>query len=386
MSNNLDTAGITNLEQVLSKLGMTKFSSNFESSVDTNIDSLVNDPVFKTFQEALKEEYSDLPDRWQETFSLQVYPDPIEYLAPVNRSGHFFHIEEPEIQVDYKQMRENLHNFQDYIPGGQQTVTSMYEFINAFNGAHVDFVRSSIAMHGYQLYSKMADRFYGYVRDLAFEDFVKQTVEYTDDTSAWPPYLSVQSTLHTDFTNAELAMQQAAQQLVQLKSSSDLTSFNANIEAARSAKQSADAESILSKYIGSQTRAERARRKAAVSRRNVQNTQARVTKNAALRRRNQENIHQFGCMSRTPITEHVLRALTILQVKYSDDMYDEEEAETEIEVDEEEKKVVAKMKGLSVAAKFGGDAENMEEVMKVQEPMGGILVTGGYHVVDIVRT
>lgn len=379
MSDIFNTAAMKKLEQDLANLGMAR--------LDPNPDSLVNDPIFQTFQTALDEEDSDLHSLWLDTISLQIYSDPVEYLAPINNLVHFFHRQEPGVEIDYKTMREELHDFQDFIIGGQEKALALYEFINNFTGAHVEFIRASIAMHGWHMYSKMADRFYGLVSDPAFEVFVKNSIGYYEiNTSAWSSYELTKHELQMKLICAQAFMENAAFRLATLKKSPEFREFKANILLAKKAKEmkeTKDAERILSKYIGNQTRAERTRRKAAVANRNSKATVDRILKNSALRRRNQANIHQFGCMAREPITESVLRALNTLQEKYSDGLFDDEEKQAK-EEEMEEKKVLAGIKGLTVTVKAQyEDLETMEEVMKAREPMDGILVGEGFHTVHL---
>lgn len=370
-----DHFSIANLEAALSRLS------------SSNPDSLIDDPIFKMFQTALDEPFSGLRELWQDLFNQQRYLDIVEYIVPIPHLAQHIHNNEPGVFIDYKSMRENLHVYQDYIQGGQQVVLDMYEFLNHFTGVHVTFIRSTVSMAIWQLFSKMLDRFYGYISDIPFESFVQDTIDIHNID--WPSYDSVKSKLTTHIRDAQVEIYKAAQELTHLKSSSDIVTFTSHLATAAAYKNKLTIDNsqldlgndldlendlvedprvsrILSKYTGPKTRATLiSRRKAAIMKRNAMNTQARITKNQVLRQTNRDNIHQYGNMSRIPISDSVVRALSMIQETYRVSLTEE---------DEDEAGVVGSMKQMSLEA--------MEEEMKVKDPLGGMMLGEGFKVLN----
>lgn len=76
-------------------------------------------------------------------------------------------------------------------------------------------------------------------------------------------------------------------------------------------------------------------------------------------------------MARVPLTDSVVRALSVIQEGYRELLF----------TGDEEEMVTKGVKGMSVAEK--GEVEEMEEEMNRREPLGGILVGEGFAVVDV---
>lgn len=357
-------------------------------------DTLIDDPIFKLFRKALDEPFSDLQDLWQDIFNLQEYPDIVEYITPIPHFAQHIHSNEPGVFIDYKAMQENLHDLQDYMQGGKQVILDMYDFLNHFTGIHVTFVQSTVSMAIWQLFSKMLDRFYGYITDAPFATFVNKTVEYHSTMKNWPAYKDVKSTITTNIHDAQVQIYKAAQELIRLKSSSDLVTFTSHLVTAAAYKNKVTLESnqlitsdanidndddadlvenpritrILNRHVGPQTRAALlAKRKAAIARRNARDTNTRISKNNAQRERNKNNVHQYGNTARVPLMDSVVRALSTIQ--------ENQRVSLEEEESDEEKKVLGQLNGMSL--------EEMEQEMKVREPLGGMLVGGGFEVYNV---
>lgn len=367
---------IANLEEALSRLD------------PSDSDSLIDDPIFKIFRTALNEPCSDLQELWQDMFNLQAYPDIVEHIVCIPHLAQHIHNNEPGVFIDYKTMRETLHELQDYVQGGQQIILDMYSFLNHFTGVHVTFIRSTVSMVIWQLFSKMVDRFYGQISDHPFESFVRETIEIQNID--WPSCDSVKSQMTRKIRDAQVEIYKAAQELSYLKSSADIVTFTSHLAAAATYKNKVCLESnqisfgnesdiendliedhrvakILSKYTGPRTRATLlSRRKQAIIQRNAQATQARIAKQHHLRQQNRNNIHQYGNMSRVPLSDSVVRALSMIQENFRLTLTEDDE--------DEEDGVLGNMKGMSL--------ESMEEEMKAKEPLGGVLVGKGFHVLD----
>lgn len=370
---------IANLEQALSQLN------------PSDSDSLIDDPIFKIFQTALNEPCSDLQELWQDIFNQQSYPDIVEYIVPIPFLAQHIHNNEPGVFIDYKSMRENLHDLQDYIQGGQQIILDMYSFLNHFTGVHVTFIRSTVSMATWQLFSKMVDRFYGHISDIAFESFVQQTIDIQNID--WPSYDSVKSTMTKNIRDAQVEIYKAAQELTHLKSSADIVTFTSHLATAAAYKNKvtidnkqidlgnhSDIENnlvedprvtrILSRYTGPKTRETLlARRKQAIKLRNAQAAPSRIASQRQLREQNRNNIHQYGNMSRVPIADSVVRALSIIQETYRVALMEDDE--------DEKDGVVGGLKDTSL--------ESMEEETKMREPLDGIIIGEGFSVVNVLQ-
>lgn len=416
-----DSFTMADLKREISNLEERRFSN-----------SLVDDPTFKVFQTALSDEYSDLYERWRDMFQLQVYPDPTDYLASVQGFREQFYNHEPGCYVDYKRMRENLDDHRNYICGGSMAVLDMYDFLNKITGAHADFIRSHVALAGWELFGKMIDRFYGCVQDEVFETFVKYTLDTTAERSSWPVYEDVLTTLHANMEKAEQTIYNSKILLATLKASERLPDFYHKIEEANmlrlqheetvkqaaKARIAAKAERILSRRLGRQARAARAQRSAEQNKRKItimlRNATAhagRVEKYAPLRNRNRNNIHQFGSVSRTPLSAGVIQAINAMQDQCKDGLLEDDDPRDDLKMLKKQKDATTIKKedadgdididGDGYSADVEDDAENtqltialqdmsvqdfdaLEAKMKVQEPLGGIVVGSGYTCLEML--
>lgn len=376
--------------------------SSLENALSTlepsQSDTLIDDPIFKLFRTVLDEPCSGLQELWQDMFNKQEYCNIVEYIAPIPNLTQHIHNNEPGTFLDYKMMRENLHEVQDYIQGGQQVILDMYSFLNHLTGTHVDFVLSTVSMSTWQLFSKMVDIFYGLVRDFPFEHFVMDTID--THTIDWPPYEIVKSSIASSICKAQTDVCKAAQGLLRLKSSPDLVTFTSYLAGAASYRnkitnnnsqfdlgadtqdelenilqgnEQAEEEdqaaiNILQRYTGPLTSASiLSRRKAAVTRRNILTAQARITKNHHHRETNKSNTHQYGNMTRLPISATIIRALSMIQETYRISLTEEDEKE-------QQEGIVGGLKGMTIEA--------LEEEFNEREPMGGMILGKGFEVLN----
>lgn len=294
--------------------------------------SIVEDPVFQTFKTAILSEKED--ESWYRLVYGQEYPDPT-LLLNGDQFACAIAKQEPGQYIDYEQVRNDLYKAESYMQGGPEMKALTFKLYDELVINHVRYVHAATCAMGFEMYSRLIDRFYGKTGDLQFECLLSSNLPIESSISSnWPSYEYVKhhNTCNLNFWRSW--QNTYANSIVVLKNSPDLRLFFAQLHTALEASATTSCRmKVQSKRntINSHTQNLHRvtspllnQRRCAVEKHKLATQMVRNAKHQELKLNNLHNIHQLGEQSRQRLTDGVVQALSDIQEEWKDKMFEEQ--------------------------------------------------------------
>ncbi|KAK5944363.1 hypothetical protein PMZ80_003644 [Knufia obscura] len=307
--------------------GLTNLTFGLQSSP-----SLLDDKVFRAFYAALQQDAKG--EIWHFLVTYQDYPDP-GILLQVESFAKDIARSEPGKQVNYEKVRKDLNTAQGELSGSHDDKERLFKLCNKLVESHVNYVRATAKVLGYELYDKLIDRFDNKVKDKNFEHFLATSVP-SDLVRSWPSYNKIKQGNANNLRTWHQHQTLATYNIEHLKSSVELKVFLAKLKSAverHEGKQRRVARKVTPTHRHrlcpqAQTAySAQAHRRASIEKRNRIVSAERAARNERLKAINLANIHQLGDQSRICLPNSVIHALSDIQDKYQATIEDNKDHE-----------------------------------------------------------
>ncbi|KAK5099634.1 hypothetical protein LTR70_002285 [Exophiala xenobiotica] len=315
--------------------------------------SLVDDKVFQVLNGAIGDDQK--VELWHFIIAYQDYPDPGILLRTESFARDIAASEPAEGDLS----------------GSNEDKQRIFQFCNKLVESHVNYVRATAKVLGFELYDKLIDRFYGRVMDNKFNHFLAGSTP-DNFVRSWPLYNNIKQSSVDNIRTWRQHQASASYNIEQFKMSVELKVFLAKVKTAIERYEDRQRKPAPKANIPDQhhrpspqaqtLRLARAQRRASIEKRNKIIEQNRLAKNLRLKSMNLQNIHQLGDQTRICLPDYVIRALTDSQDKYQATL---EENKDKGEVD-------------------GGNLQDVVQQMHMakdgvgEDPLGGIIIPEGY--------